>query len=179
MKYSALVLVLIILVSSAAAFDGQRKGFVLGGGLGFSPVLYSKTDVFDYSETNAGVGLNLFLGYAWDEQNMLLYEGNVAGYQSNGYNNSTVVMGFDGISWYHYFDLPGQTFYSTIGLGTYNLQIEDGPDYDLGYGVMIGGGYEFSRHWQVGSYLGFGKTSYRGVKTKHIHLNILVSVVAF
>ncbi len=35
-----LVLILaVILPASSSAFDGNRKGFVLGGGLGFTPVM--------------------------------------------------------------------------------------------------------------------------------------------
>ena len=39
-----------LLASSAMSFDGMRKGFVLGGGLGFSPTAEWKIDNSEYSE---------------------------------------------------------------------------------------------------------------------------------
>ncbi len=187
MKLSVLLLIVLLLVSaSAMAFDGQRKGFVLGGGLGFSPS--SKIELsssphestYDFSISKAGVGLNILIGYAWDEKNMLVYEGNVTAYDP-GDSGSDVVyaQGFDGISWYHYYGDAGKTFFTTVGLGTYQFQDSEDTSFDMGFGILLGGGYEFSRHWQVGGYLGIGSTTYLDSDYDHVHFSVLVSVVAF
>ncbi len=59
------------IISTAYGFNGERKGFVLGGGLGLAPLIKTstRTDV----DNNSGVGLNLLIGHAWDEQNMIVY----------------------------------------------------------------------------------------------------------
>ena len=177
------------MVTSAGAFDGNRKGFVIGGGLGFAPTATWKSDpvtidfgfgtyTYKLDESNSAVALNLLLGYAWDEHNMIVYEGNVVGYKVG---NADVSQGFNGASWYHYFGPVGKSAFLTAGLGVYVLQVE-GDDADMGGALQFGGGYEFARHWQVGGYLGFGKTKdpdISGLDYTHMHFSILVGGVAF
>ncbi|MCP4683947.1 MAG: hypothetical protein GY867_00730, partial [bacterium] len=92
MKKSAIAAVIIALVlfSSVLGFDGQRKGFVLGGGLGFSPVGAWKVDVDIFGqgigsidEDGPGAAVQIVIGGAFDEHNMLVYEVNVVGYNSD------------------------------------------------------------------------------------------------
>jgi hypothetical protein len=179
------MLMAISLVSTAAGFDGHRKGFVLGGGLGFAPVATWSVEesfightVFSEDETRAGVGINLLIGYAWDEQNMLVYEGNAVGYSSENYDQ-TVAQGFDGGAWYHYFGRPGKSAFTAGGLGLYGFNMEESDNHNSGFGMLLGGGYEFARHWQVGGYLSFGRTSVQGLDYKHSHLSVLVTGILF
>ena len=181
-----IVLTLTLLAaSSASGFDGNRKGFVLGGGLGFAPVSSWSVDISPFfgpissiNETGAGIGLNLIIGHAWDEQNMIVYEGNVTGWKSDFFD-MTMSQGFNGGAWYHYFGIPGRSAFTTLGLGVYLFDGEDVTANDVGIGFLAGGGYEFARHWQVGGYFSLGRTSDAGVDFDHYHLNILVSGVAF
>lgn len=46
----------ICLTLNASAFDGNRKGFVLGGGVGFTP---------NVENSGKGLAWNLMLGQAW------------------------------------------------------------------------------------------------------------------
>lgn len=179
------VLLAIFLVSTATGFDGDRKGFVLGGGLGFAPVVKWSVEesflghtVLKIDETRAGVGLNLLIGYAWDEKNMLVYEGNAVGYASE-FGDQTIAQGFNGGSWYHYFGRPGKSAFTVGGLGLYSFDRENSDQHDPGFAILLGGGYEFARHWQVGGYLSFGATSAHGLDYKHSHLSVLVTGVAF
>jgi hypothetical protein len=180
------LLAFLLVGAGANAFDGNRKGFVLGGGLGFAPLARWEVDVPIYGgeaaikDENAGVALNLMIGYAWDERNMIVYEGNVAGFTVGVLNEDwTAVQGFNGASYYHYFGVPGKTAFITLGAGLYYFQVEDFDSNDPGGAFQLGGGYEFARHWQVGLYLGAGKTKSAGVSFDHAHLNALVGVVAF
>src|SRR5512140_61394 len=86
----------VLIAGSAVAFDGQRKGLVLGGGLGFAPT--AKISHHGESETNAGVAAHLVIGYAWDNENMIVYEGNVTTYSIDfGYGHDyTSSQGFNG-----------------------------------------------------------------------------------
>lgn len=178
-KCIILTLVIIMIASSAWSFDGNRKGFVLGGGLGFSPTAKWESDDFSFaSETNAGLGAQLFLGYAWNEFNMIVYEGNLTSYTSDMLDMS-LYQGFDGATWYHYFNPSGGTMYTIAGLGLYVFEGENNVKNDPGFAVMLGAGYEFSRHWQVGVYFSAGKTSDGPFDFTHNHLNVLVSGVAF
>ncbi|MCH7948288.1 MAG: hypothetical protein IIC66_10870 [candidate division Zixibacteria bacterium] len=121
MVVSRLILMVIVLTlltaSSSFGFDGHRRGFVLGGGLGFSPVASWEVDGTTIDESGAGIGLNLLIGYAWDDQNMIVYEGNIAGWKSDFFLDRQVSQGFNGASWYHYFGETGRTAFATLGIG--------------------------------------------------------------
>jgi hypothetical protein len=181
-----LVLAVVLLAGSASAFDNMRKGFVMGGGLGVAPVASWSTSVEIFfvgsvtlDENNAGIGANIVIGYAWDEQNMIVYEANVAATKSDFFIDRQVGQGYSGPVWYHYFKPDDNSFFTAAGLGFYYFKVEDFEENDLGLAYLIGGGYEFARHVQVGAYLSGGKTSDRGIDFNHQHLSILVSAVAF
>ena len=198
MKKLSVILAFILAFTATVAcgFDGNRQGFVLGGGLGISPASKWKTDIFPeldlaFEETKAGIGVNILIGYAWDEYNMLVLEGNVAGYET-GFDNLTATQGFGGLAWYHYYGAKGATFFTTVGIGSYNFELEYKYDNikvsgsnDPGFGMLFGLGYEFTRHFQAGAYFSFGKTKAIDerndveVEFDHAHINLMVSVVAF
>jgi hypothetical protein len=182
------LIVFILLPVPSGAFDGNRKGFVVGGGLGFTPI--ASWSLNDFDESNAGMGLNLIIGYAWDERNMIVYEGNVCGYKQGNYRTS---QGFNGVSWYHYFGPKGKSFFTAAGFGFYIYDFELFDMNDPGLGYIIGGGFEFTPHVQIGLYLSGGQTSfsidYRDAEGNplsgpditygHNHISLLVSAVAF
>jgi len=176
-----LTLLVLLLVSSASAFNGERQGFVLGGGLGFAPMAKMSLDDFEEDESNSGFGLNFIIGYAWDEYNMIVYEGNVCSYTSSEIlNDLTVAQGFNGASWYHYFGPSGMSFFTAVGIGFCVMEIEDYDEtIDYKVGFLIGGGYEFTRHVQVGAYFSSGGTAVEGVDITNSHFSVLVSAVAF
>lgn len=179
------LVLLLCLVGSSSAFDGQRKGFVLGGGIGFSPDAGYEVDInlgslgnYSVDESGAGLGLNFVIGGAFNERNMLVYEGNVAAWSDN-FINANISQGFNGAAFYHYFGPTGKAAFMVVGLGVYVFKAEDYDDNDPGFGVLLGGGYEFSKHWQIGAYFSSGKTSDPFLDYEHSHFNILISGIAF
>jgi len=181
MKIGRLLVVIclvIVMVSSASAFNGLRKGFVLGGGLGLAPMVRNSLGSFDNSEF--GAGAHFLLGYAWDEYNMIVYESNAAGSEEGNLNYA---QGFGGPTWYHYFGPQGRSAFTVVGLGFYYFQVEDDDPTDPGGGYLIGGGYEFARHVQVAVYLSGGQTSLDfplgDIEFGHNNLSIVISAVAF
>ena len=136
----SLVLALILLVggTSSWAFDGKREGFVLGGGLGFAPLSrwsVTATDLEDYadqSESKAGVGGQLMAGYAWNEKNMMVAEGNMSTFKSEFFSsyvlypkNRRIKQGYAGASWYHYFGPVGRSVFTAIGFGYYYFKVDE------------------------------------------------------
>ncbi len=106
-KHLIATFIIVLLASSAWSFDGNRKGFVLGGGLGFAPTAKWEIDGASiFSESAPGLGINLLIGYAWNENNMIVYEGNAVGYKPK-ITNTDLLQGFYGASWYHYFGSNG------------------------------------------------------------------------
>lgn len=184
MRHSGLLLLVtfLLIACSAMAFNGERRGFVLGGGLGFAPMASWSYDYgpANFDDSKAGVAAHLVIGHAWDDFNMIVYEGNVAGYSTEVvWDDQTVSQGFNGASWYHYFRPAGRSAFTAVGLGLYVFDVEDYDANDPGFGMLLGGGYEFARHWQVGGYFSFGQTSSDGADINHSHFSVLVSGVAF
>jgi len=185
-----------ILTASPAtySFDGSRKGFVLGSGIGFSPIVTLKSDSltdelgngsYVNDESNRGLALDFIIGYAWDEHNMIVYEGNVVGYslESGGGAGRTevdVYQGFFGVSWYHYFGHVGKSAFVAGGLGRYVSIIYDQRALirlnQISGALQISVGYEFARHLQFGGYLGFKGNP---LESKRLHFSILVGCIAF
>lgn len=181
------VVIGLVCISSSFGFNGQRQGFVLGGGLGIAPSSSWEGNVYDVfamqivnaDEHGVGLGLNFLIGYAWDEKNMIVYEGNVTGWTSDLFVDQSIAQGFNGGAWYHYFGVPGRSAFTTLGIGFYVFDVEDYDANDVGGAILLGAGYEFAPHWQVGAYLGAGQTSDPGGDFDHAHFSILVSGVAF
>jgi len=183
MKFKAIILtiLLIIFISSAWGFNGERKGFVFGGGLGYAPLIKTSPEL--HGDQNSGLGLNSLVGYAWDDQNMIVFEGNVSAFAQKD-SNLTIAQGFYGAAWYHYFGTAGKSAFTTAGIGLYMYRVDETTDQndmgnDMGLAILLGGGYEFARHWQIGAYFSFGKTSEGPYDYNHSNLNLLISTVAF
>lgn len=179
-------LLTVVLAGRATAFDGQRKGFVLGGGAGFAPRASWKSDAPDDPEDNgAGTAINVFIGYAWDRANMIGFEANLASYDSDiNDGRASVYQGFRGISWYHYFGDERRSFFTVAGFGLYayiyqNFDNNNDGSNDQGAGALMGGGYEFLKHWQVGVYASAGRTSTPTYDFDHSHISLLVDGVLF
>jgi hypothetical protein len=189
----AATLLLLMLHCTVFGFNGMRTGFVVGGGLGLAPmarwsvdvpaggVLYTKDGVS--SESNFGAGFHLFAGYAWDEYNMVVAEGNGCAYKSDAFNvssdlNGNAAQGFGGVAWYHYFGPLGQSFFSTVGVGGYGWKVKGYAMNDIGFGYLVGGGYEFHQYFQAGVYFSGGQTSDVGVDFGHMQITVLVTAVA-
>ncbi len=188
---SSLLLAIGLLMLSAVsteAFDGKRKGFVVGGGLGIAANSHWEIENTPVSEDKAGLGLNILIGYAWDERNMIVYEGNVSAYSSEvassagaffGLGDQTITQGFNGAAWYHYYGDQGKSFFTAFGLGVYVFDVQDFDANDPGAGVLLGIGYEFARHWQAAVYASAGKTTDAGIDFKQSHVNVVIDLIAF
>lgn len=204
---------LLLLQGSVLGFNGLRKGFVFGGGLGVAPMAkwsYDPNSVPDYivintpkgenvtDESNAGIGGHFLIGYAWDEQNMVVLEANGCYYSSDAFDMSDLLPGYSGQSlqlsscyaWYHYFGPPGGSLFSMIGLGAYGWTVKGFDTNDPSVGYIVGAGYEFARHLQAGIYLSGGQTKEtvysplrygltKDVNFGHMHINVLVTAIAY
>lgn len=185
-RCALLVVAILMLATPSHAFNGLRKGFVLGGGLGIAPASTWHVDAGFFGETEeskAGGCSNIMLGYGWDEHNLLVFEGNGASILSDKINDATIFQGYAGPVWYHYFSPSAPGFFTTAGVGVYSFyfDIKDGEEdsNDSGYGLLGGAGYEFARHWQVSFVINGGRTTRGGLDFSHVNLEVLIGGVAF
>ena len=190
---------ILLLASSSYGFDGNRRAVVLGGGLGYAPTSgwsgkaldLTSSQVIDFDENKAGVGFNFLIGHGWDEKNLIVFEINMSRWVSDllAYQKSTgqieresiILQGYIGAVWYHYYGALGRSLFTALGLGQYRFITLNSSDFDqrAGTALLIGGGYEFARHWQLGGYLSVGASSASYGGWTFTDFKILVSAMAF
>jgi hypothetical protein len=167
-------LVLFGLVGNAQAWDQQRKGFLLGFGVGPGFTSYTQTVAVSGGlsggtisfesdrENTAGVATDFKIGYAPDNSWAIYYTSKVSwfGMENALGNNVTIANGLGAAAVCYWFQpqAPSPFVAGGIGFSTWSVPFEDpAPDTWIGPGLFAGGGYEFSKHWSVEGYLSWGK----------------------
>ncbi|MDH4222186.1 MAG: hypothetical protein OEV55_01455 [candidate division Zixibacteria bacterium] len=173
------VMVISFLALNANAFDGKRKGFILGGGIGPGVTLLKSTvsysswfDEHEYSESSDweskfGLITNFKIGYAPSDHVEIYFTVKDSWYGSTiywgGLESEDVVMasGFWGPGVTYYFKPEAPSYFITggFGLSTLSLPFESDAEIKFGGGVFAGAGYEFARHYSVELDLMWGKVS--------------------
>ncbi len=193
------LMAVVMIASSAQAFDGLRKGFVLGVGLGYSP--YSKWSIEisgrifgqvvdeKIDESNTGPAIDFIIGYAWDESNMIVYQGTGLVYNSKFFGENAgglsiedsrqATQAFNGVAYYHNFGPVGKAAFAAAGVGGYFWKVKDFETNDPGPAYLVGAGYEFVRHVQAGVFVSGGQTTDSGFDFGHMHVSIQVTAIAF
>lgn len=192
------ILVLLTGVSLAgpvAAFDDDRKGFTLGLGMGFSPWarLRGRDAGADLEENAMGFAGSFKAGLGLTDRDILALDGNLAIVNSDLYGD-TSHQSFTGFTWTHYFGNPGRSFFGTLGYGDYKYDWQGSRHYICWgdacdpppalpidadrRGYLVGAGYEFTLHWQVGAYAAWGRPAYEG-DFSFTHLTVLLQYTWF
>lgn len=189
-----LVLCSLVLLSTANAFDGQRRGFAVGGGLGFSPMSRWASDpaVMDLGvayddETGGGFAWQFSIGTAWDDRNLIAFEWNGTSYGSDVWD-VTMNQEFLGVAWTYYLRPTQRSFFTKAGVGVCKLSGEpflnlfgniDDLDTDPGIGLMLGGGYQFSRYFQIGLNATYGATGNSTYDFSNFNTSVIFSAYIF
>jgi hypothetical protein len=165
-------LVLLCLVTSAQAFDGKRKGFILGGGAGLGHTSFTQEIGQAYPgyhesyesdrENKAAVMTDFKIGYAWDDSWAVYYTSKVSWFGiENIYGQDVTIangLGAAAVTYWFKPQTPSGFVAGGLGYSTWSLPFEDNSsDTWFGAGLFMGGGYEFSKHWSVEGYLAWGK----------------------
>ncbi|MDF1543500.1 MAG: hypothetical protein P1R58_00195 [bacterium] len=171
------------LAVTASGFDGVRQGFVLGGGLGIGPAAHTSADLLpDTSTDRTGLALNFVIGYALNEKNLLAYFEDAVVFSTSvtSGKNLNFVQGFSGVGWQHYFGLDSRAYIvGGLGLQSYISPGSDYDSHDPGFGLLLGGGYEFRRHLQIHTSFSFGKTSDSAIEYNHSQFVITIAALAY
>ena len=140
--------ILLLAFSNLYAFDGERKGFILGGGIG-AGFLSNTVSAGSFSLTEGeGVFLTNFkIGYAPSNALEIFYVSKVSWW---GESDVIFIVGLSAIAVTFYFNETSETgWFASGGLALSSLEapFEDNISPDYGFGLFGGGGYEFSSHW--------------------------------
>jgi opacity protein-like surface antigen len=161
------VCLLLGLSTTALAFDGKRKGFTLGGGLGGGFTSFKQEfalpllpTVQSETESKGAFVTDLRIGYGPSEQLDICYVNKVSWFaMTNVLNESvTIVNSTGGLGLTYYFapQAPSVYLLGLIGLSTWAAPFESNSDTWVGFGVGGGIGYEFVPHWAVEGSLSYG-----------------------
>lgn len=177
----AFTLIYIMLLSAPAdAFDGKLKGFVAGFGLGAAPTAHWSSSQVAEDITETGYAGEMLIGYAWDDNNVLVYDGSGAMYYHTDVDRVWIMQGIDAVRWYHYWGNQKHRYFTAAGLGAFFLGTNYCNVYGEGIGYSLGVGREVFKQVQAGLYVMGGHTSNSyGVKANHFVVSLLVTIVAY
>ncbi len=189
MKKFLLVLVLsLFVVSSAFGFNGVRKGFVLGGGLGLGMTSFKEElGSLQFNRENKFSFMTDFkIGYAPTNQVEIVYTSKDAWFSAGDSTSSTTFLhGVSTASVNYYLKPEGPTFYVGGGIGVSSISApfdKNAFSFDnaLGLGIYASGGYEFAKHFAVAVDLMYGqpKDTQLGVDYTFKGFTPRVSVIA-
>jgi len=179
-KVLAAISMLLFAYSNIYSFDGERNGFILGGGIGggylsnsFSYESYSTND-------NRGVFLTNFkIGYAPSNTLEVYYISKVSWW---GETDINYALGLSAIAVSFYTDKETETglFISGgLGLSTLSAPFETDVESSNGFGVFGGAGYEFASHWNVEADIFYSAISESGVDMNSFGVQLTINVLAF
>jgi hypothetical protein len=144
-KILATTFILLSVCSNLYSFDGERNGFILGGGIGAGYLSNSNS-----STDSRGVFLTHFkIGYAPSNTLELYYLSKVNWW---GESDITFTLGLSAIAATYYIDSETETGWSIsggFGLSALSAPFEENLESSNGFGLFLGGGYEFAAHWNV------------------------------
>lgn len=152
--------------SDISAFDGERKGFVLGFGIGPAVTSFTQTLAYQCQEVTSdrenkfGLGTDFRIGYAPSNRLMIYYTNKVTWLSiENALNEDVIIVngvGLLGVSYYFKPEKPSLYLTGTLGLSTWGDYQEIGDGWS-GFGIGAGVGYELARYWSVEGNLIYGK----------------------
>lgn len=173
---------LCLIAQSSLSFDGKRKGFNLGLGIGYSPVSRISESEFRISSEDGSMVISFVAGYATGRE-LFVYEGQYFEVE-HGLDAprccESVDVYEDSWRWYHYFGDEGNTIFSCAGAAL--TKIEGGyREYFKcrGLGIVVGGGLEFTRQIQIGLYIFTGYATGDGYRYGIRSLQLVTHIIAY
>jgi len=162
----SMIIVLTLILVNLSAFDGKRKGFLLGYGIGVSNVSYHQEIESDGNteksddENDTGFATDFKIGYAPNNKLEIFYSGKTAWFSMMNVNEDEVTIsnaiGVIGASYFLSSRLSESEWYPSLylsgGLGISSWDVpfeEEKGDPWVGFGVFGGVGYEFVRHLRI------------------------------
>jgi hypothetical protein len=131
-QLAVIAIVISLAATSSSAFDGNRKGFLLGYGAGVGV-----SDVG--GDRHTGLHTNLKIGAGISERLLLYYSGNFGIYGDLWFSPTAAVS---------YYPFSGASFlYFTGGLGASSASGWDEAYAGYNFHVVVGVGVHLSRHW--------------------------------
>ena len=153
---------------NAHAFDGERKGFILGGGIGLGMTSFTQSlggfgeRISGDRETKPSFVTDFKIGGGVSEQVLLYWTSRVSWFSLENIlaDTVTIASGTAGVG-VTYFPNPESNFYllGGLGLATWGTPFESGTSPSIGLALLGGIGFELSPHWTLDITLSIGNSS--------------------
>ena len=173
------VVLCLVLAPYSQAFDGQRQGFILGGGLGvgLTTYTYSASGASSDRFNEVGFMTDFKIGYAPNEQVEIYYSNKLSWFDEGG----AVLAHGVGSAAVNYYLQPQMPWYISggVGLGSVTAPFEENSEYWVGFGFFGGVGYEFSRHFAVEFDMMLGFPGESGITFNGINPRVVIVGTAF
>jgi len=131
--------------TSAQAFDGKRKGFQLGIGIGAhtSDLAYKNNFTPASIDSEQNIAASILVGYGFSNRVVAYVGGKGGAVQING-NDASLAIGGIGASFYLTEVSPSLYLTGLVGGASLAVDGEKDEDADSGDGWLVGVGYELS-----------------------------------
>lgn len=191
MKKAIICLIFLTLVCAhqANAFNGRRKGFVLGLGAGYGPIANNSSESPKFKNfKNSGFASSFLIGHGWYNKSLIAlyfegitYEESLSHIVEYSRGKVDVVQGFAGLAFFQYVraHAPSPFFMFGAGFQEWITNNKEFGSNNAGIGFLFGGGYEFARHFQAYASLGVGYTTRDRSKFNHVQLILGLSAIAY
>ena len=184
MRRGSSLAISILCSTSIYAFDGERKGFILGGGLGVGYL--SNTTSWDNSYDTGSIteSRTVFqtyfkIGYAPSNTLEIFYSSRISWWS----DRSLLWLGLGAVAFTLYFDNISETgWFVSGGIGHSNMSEFNFSTSSVsrsGFGLFGGAGYEFSKHWTVEVDLQYSAVTDDRRDTDSFGVLVTVNVLAF
>jgi hypothetical protein len=141
---------LLVLLSQPLAADGQKKGFILGGGIGAGSLRDKMSwgyPEYTHWQGHFAVETNLKIGYA-PSNSLEVYWINSGSWF--GYSQAKFLIGLSGLGLTKYLNSKGTGFFVSGGIGLSFYKDFD-PEFPsaTGLGLLGGIGCDIAKHWSI------------------------------
>lgn len=182
----------------AAAFDGSRRGLVLGAGVGAGASSFAQTlsqgslSLSSDRETKAALVTAFHIGGGIDDTTVLTFTSHVAWFLLDvirSFDVDVVEMdevviasgvGVFTLTKYAQAEAPSKFVRGGVGFSTWDAPLEsDAGDASVGLGALLAFGYEYAPHWSVelGVTWGLPRTETLGVELETNALSVHIAMV--
>ncbi|UCD94458.1 MAG: hypothetical protein JSU69_11980 [Candidatus Zixiibacteriota bacterium] len=181
---------------SAYGWDKQRKGFILGVGMGpgFSSFTEktdsSGTEIFSSDKSKFAFFSDFKMGYAPNNKLMIywLSKGAWAGTDTSAIDpeqeDVTTLAGVGGLGITYFFRPEAPSLFVTTGVGfaAWSLPFKDSDSW-TGFGFAGGLGYEFATNWNIAASLLWGKSksdeTFQNSEVDNLAFGLTINVIGY
>lgn len=181
---------MLVAASAAHAFNGKRRGFILGFGVGGGLTSFTQTltvPAYGYDETSGrenefSIATDFKIGGGFNEQFLLYYVNRVSWFSiENVFEEDVTIansVGLVGVSYYFQQTAPSPYLLGLVGVSMWDAPFESGASSQTGFGIGGGVGWEFSRHWSLEATINWGlpRDKESGIEVKTNAFSVLVTI---